>query len=251
MLNESTLDKIAETYHHADMPDMFIENLSQLFEVPWIHSQIPLNSSILDLGYGDGLVFDSLLDFAESSNCKIVMVEGSKKLVATAIEHAKGRGTITHGFFETIQSDIKFDVILASHVLEHVDEPVALLNHLATLANPGARIVGLVPNKESIHRRLAVEMQLQPELDTLSPRDHLVGHRRVYSLETLTQEFNSSRWKIRSHRGFFLKPLANAQMLNFSHALIAALLSVSDNLPTEFCANIAFVAELRSSDQNQ
>jgi 2-polyprenyl-3-methyl-5-hydroxy-6-metoxy-1,4-benzoquinol methylase len=245
MLNEERLDEIAEEYHQANMQDMFIENMGQLYELPWIHSQIPRGSRILDLGYGDGLVFDSLLNFAETNDCSVSMIEGSGKLVEQAQKHANGRAKVEQSFFETYTSDRKFDVILASHVLEHVDDPVELLKHMASICNKGAKIVGLVPNSGSIHRRLAVRMGLQPYLDSLSSRDHLVGHQRVYSLATLTEHFNSSPWQIKETRGFFLKPLANSQLLSYDKALISALLQISDELPTEICANIAFSAELR------
>lgn len=245
MLNEERLDEIAEEYHQANMQDMFIENMGQLYELPWIHSQIRRGSRILDLGYGDGLVFDSLLNFAETNDCSVSMIEGSGKLVEQAQKHANGRAKVEQSFFETYTPDRKFDIILASHVLEHVDDPVELLKHMATICNEGARIIGLVPNSGSIHRRLAVLMGLQPYLDSLSPRDNLVGHQRVYSLATLTEDFNSSPWQIKETRGFFLKPLANSQLLSYDKSVIAALLQISDELPTEICANIAFSAELR------
>ena len=244
MLNEERLNEIAQEYHQADMKDMYIENMGQFYELPWIHNQIPDGSRILDLGYGDGLVFDSLLDFAETHSCSVTMIEGSGKLVEQANEHAKGRAKVEHSFFETYNPDEKFDVVLASHVLEHVDNPVSLLNHLATICNKGAKIVGLVPNSESIHRRLAVLMGLQPFLDSLSPRDHMVGHQRVYSLASLTHDFATSPWNLIESRGFFLKPLANSQLLNFDESLISGLLKISDDLPTELCANIAFSAEM-------
>ena len=244
MLNEERLNEIAEDYHQADMKDMYIENMGQFYELPWIHNQIPSGSQILDLGYGDGLVFDSLLDFAATNGCSVTMIEGSGKLVEQAQQHANGRANVVHSFFETYSSDQKFDVVLASHVLEHVDNPVDLLNHLSKICNSGAKIVGIVPNSESIHRRLAVLMELQPYLDSLSTRDHIVGHQRVYSLATLTEDFNLSPWSLIDTRGFFLKPLANSQLLNYDKSLITALLKISDEMPTELCANIAFSAEL-------
>jgi len=39
-----------------------------------------------------------------------------------------------------------FDVILASHVLEHVADPVAVVFRLHTLLKPGGRLLVLVPN---------------------------------------------------------------------------------------------------------
>jgi hypothetical protein len=43
-------------------------------------------------------------------------------------------------------------------------------------------------------------------------------------------------------RGFFVKSLANSQMLNLSEEVIWGLCEVSDDLPVEFGANIGLVA---------
>jgi hypothetical protein len=86
-------------------------------------------------------------------------------------------------------------------------------------------------------------MGLQPELDTLSPRDELVGHLRVYSVDSLRKDFEATGFRLVEMRGFFLKPLSNQQMLSYTHDLILALNVVAGDLPTEYCANIAFVIE--------
>ena len=46
---------------------------------------------------------------------------------------------------------------------------------------------------------------------------------------------------IESHRGFFLKVLANSQMIHLEVGVLEGLLRLSDGLPTEDCANIGFV----------
>ena len=85
-------------------------------------------------------------------------------------------------------------------------------------------------------------MEIQPELDSLSARDLLVGHQRVFGVESLTELFSNSSWSLQELRGFFFKPLSNSQMLDFSPELIEAMLKISNQIPTEMCANIAFVA---------
>ena len=84
-------------------------------------------------------------------------------------------------------------------------------------------------------------MGIQPQFDTLSARDHLVGHLRVFNLVNLEKLLQNGGWDIIERRGFFLKPLANSQMLNFDKGLIRAMCEISDELPPEFCANIAIV----------
>jgi hypothetical protein len=88
-------------------------------------------------------------------------------------------------------------------------------------------------------------MGLQEKLDTLSPRDKIVGHLRVYSIESLKQDIEQSYLEITSLKGFFLKPLANSQLIKFDKSLVDALLVVSDELPVDLAANIGFVACIR------
>jgi hypothetical protein len=104
--------------------------------------------------------------------------------------------------------------------------------------------VVVVPNRDSLHRQLAVAMGLQPALDTLSARDHLVGHQRVYDFLTLEQHLRGAGFEVIERRGFFLKTLPNGMMLDHSPALIRALNTVGDSLPPHLMANIAVRALL-------
>jgi len=47
-----------------------------------------------------------------------------------------------------------FDLVLAMHVLEHDDDPAALLTHIVEMAGPGGTIVIEVPNIDCIWTRL-------------------------------------------------------------------------------------------------
>ena len=245
------LEKIAKDYHAGSFEDMWIEKAGQDFEWPWIQKQIKDNSEILDLGFGDGHSFNRLKEIAVSKNLMVTVLEGASSLVIEASERATERFKIVHGFFEDHQSLEGYDLIIASHVLEHVDSPQYLLKHLATLLRPNGIILGIVPNCESIHRRLAVNLGLQPNLDTLSSRDHIVGHQRVYSANSLRSDFEQSGWTITEMRGFFLKPFSNSQLIPFGPDIVNALLAVSDEIPLEFCANLGFIAKVhegRTSD---
>jgi hypothetical protein len=101
-----------------------------------------------------------------------------------------------------------------------------------------------VPNKESIHRQLAVIMGLQSALDSLGARDHLVGHQRVYSLDTLGADVKAAGLKVDQEEGFFLKLLPNSMMLDYSIDLLEALNKISFQLPDKLLANIGIIAKL-------
>ncbi len=236
------LEKIAQNYHDGKLDDMWIEKAGQDFEWPWIQSQIPKNSRVLDLGYGDGHSFNNLQGIADEQNLQITLVEGAPTLVAHAQSRSISRMEVVQGFFETYDARKDFDVVIASHVLEHVDSPVELLKHLKTLVKPTGVMVGIVPNRESIHRRLAVRIGIQPELDSLSPRDLIVGHQRVYSCVSLREDFRAGGWEVLELKGYFLKPFSNSQLNPLGKQVIDSLLSISSELPVEICANIGFIA---------
>ena len=240
------LEQIAQNYHDGHLDDMWIEKAGQDFEWPWVESQIQNDSNVLDLGYGDGHSFFNLQAIAAQKNLRVTLVEGAPTLVQIANERAKDRMEVVQDYFETYSTLKDFDLIIASHVLEHVDSPVELLKHLASLMRPGGKMVGIVPNRESIHRRLAVSMGIQDELDSLSPRDILVGHQRVYSTETLQADFTSAGWLVTEVKGYFLKPFSNSQLIPLGEKVIQSLLEISPELPAQLCANLGFVA--RPSD---
>ncbi len=246
-MNEQ-LNEIARSYHQKGLPDMHIEKLCQEYEINWLLSTIGASSlNILDLGFGDGINFEPLAKYHN-----LTLVEGSDALAKNARLRSVELGLdvkVHCGLFEEFYSETRFDLIVASHVLEHVDQPINLLTHLEQFLKPGGRLIGIVPNSESLHRRLGVAMGLHHKLDDLSERDKLVGHQRVYNLTELKNDLNNGGFAIIEHRGFFAKLLANHQMLHLDERVLGGLLSMSDNLPSDFCANIGFVA-IRLKDSN-
>ena len=87
-------------------------------------------------------------------------------------------------------------------------------------------------------------MGLQPQLDTLGKRDLLVGHQRVYSLQTLEEDLNHAGFQVINRTGFFLKTLPNSMMKEYSPELIQALNVISSEIPPQWLANIGVLATL-------
>ena len=237
-VRKEQLEKIAFDYHtNEKIPDIHIENLCQEYFIDWLLKQIPKTAHVLELGYGDGLVTAALAQ----SGCQLTLIEGAKTLADIASsKHANINCIET--LFEDFCPENRFDVILASHVLEHVDYPQELLKLMATWLTDTGKIIVVVPNRNSLHRQLAVVMGLQPSLDTLSTRDLLVGHQRVYSLDILKEHISESGLIPVESMGFFLKVLPNAMMLEYSQELLWGLNAISNSLPPDMMANIAVIA---------
>ena len=140
--------------------------------------------------------------------------------------------------FEDFDAKGSYESVVASHVLEHVADPVALLKKLRGYAK---RLIVLVPNAQSWHRKLAAQMSLIPDVYELSERDKIEGHQRVYDRNSLDIDLALAGWEAIQWKGFFLKTLPNSMMLNHSPALIRAMNEVNVR-PCE-AANIGVVCE--------
>lgn len=238
-MSKHELDRIAERYHaSAEVPDKHIEDLCQEYCGSWILESMGKAQRVLELGFGEGIITRLLVEDGR----QVTTVEGSGVLFEQLRQTFGGSVHAVRSMFEHFVPEHPFEAVVASHILEHVDHPVALLKRMRGWIAPGGKLIIVVPNRESLHRRLAVIMGLQPELDTLSPRDLLVGHQRVYSLAGLERDLQEAGLNAAVKTGFFLKPLANSMMLGYSTALLQAMNQIAPQVPVELLANIGVVA---------
>ncbi len=160
----------------------------------------------LELGPADGVMTHLLLPHFES----LTIVEGSETLLAS-IPPAPNL-TKVHALFEAYEPRQQFNTVIAEHILEHVEDPVALLRKTKGWLARGGKLVLGVPNANSIHRLVAVKMGLLRHPCELNQRDHILGHRRVYTRQTLTDDLKAAGLRIVEMGGVFFKPLSNQQI---------------------------------------
>jgi 2-polyprenyl-3-methyl-5-hydroxy-6-metoxy-1,4-benzoquinol methylase len=240
-MNQDYLDTIAESYHLGlDIDDKFIEDISQEFFCDWIKKNFRKNLRCCEMGFGDGITAKLLHNYFDNYS----VIEGSPKLVKEA-QNRIPELNIKCNLFEKYKPENTFDIVLALHVLEHVDKPAEILEIISSWLSPGGSVLILVPNKNSLHRIFAKEMGLIDSLDTLSARDHKVGHQRVYDFDTLEVDLNKSGFEVKQKKGFFLKPLPNSMMTSFDPRLIFEFNKASLFLPDEYLANISVEAYIK------
>jgi hypothetical protein len=124
-----------------------------------------------------------------------------------------------------------------------VDNPVELMIRIGSWISKNGELIIIVPNSQSIHRRLALEAGLINALDDLSARDKMVGHLRVYDLNMLKKHLQSAGFEIVESTGLFLKPFSNSQLLHLDRKIIDAMNTISVNFPAEFGANLLIRAK--------
>lgn len=135
-----------------------------------------------------------------------------------------------NSLFEEFNTEEKFDTIIIDHVLEHVDDPIWLLKMSSSLLSDNGRILIGVPNANSIHRLVAVKMNILNDQCDLNERDLTVGHRRVYTKETMQKDIFESGLKIIESGGIFFKPLSNSQIQkNWTNEMIEGFYKLGDD----------------------
>lgn len=194
-------------------------------------------SSALELGSADGHMTRFLIEDFE----KVTTVDGSKELL-DRIPDTPNLVKI-HSYFEELRPDQKFNTIVLEHILEHVDDPVALLKLAKGWLTPGGVMLMGVPNALSFHRLAAVKMGLLETPYQLNERDRQVGHQRVYDMETFKKDILAAELNIKHTGGVFLKPLSNKQIEdNWTDEMIVGFYELGKDFP-EHAAEIYAVCE--------
>ena len=234
----SNLDKVAADYHlNANVQDKDYDAMFHKMCLEWIQPMILESKSILQLGYGEGILAAALI----SKDARMDIIEGSSILADHAKEKLPKNVVVHNQLFEEFCPTRLYDCIVATNVLEHVDDPIKIFGLLHNWLSTDGLAIVTVPNAESLHRRLAVEMKIQNSIYALSERDHIVGHQRVYDMSSLVDQAQKAGFKIRERRGFVLKVLANSQQNSMSEEIITAFHTVSSVLDPEILANIGLV----------
>ncbi|MFX1343480.1 MAG: class I SAM-dependent methyltransferase [Promethearchaeota archaeon] len=223
---KKNIDDIAEWY---DSPSGFTKEWPKLYQklISFRYQAIKpylKGKSILEIGFANGDMTQYLFRHFEV----VIGLEGGQpfieKIKKRFPEHYKsGQLKIIHTLVENFDSEDKYDVVLMSHVLEHLDNPVEILRKLKKFVKKDGVILILVPNANSLHRQVGVKMNILRRVDELNEQDKKLGHKRVYTWNILKKQIIKADLKILKFEGYFLKPLANSQIEKwFSEDLINA-----------------------------
>jgi 2-polyprenyl-3-methyl-5-hydroxy-6-metoxy-1,4-benzoquinol methylase len=167
-----------------------------------------IHGSVLELGSFKGFFTRHLLDHFKNVTC----VEASDEAISEA-QAALGNGlNYVLGRFEDVVLEEKYENIIITHVLEHLDDPVAVLSKALTKwLKPGGRVFVACPNANAASRQIAVKMGLISHNQAISKAESVHGHRITYSLDTLERDVVAAGHKVIHRGGIFFKALANFQ----------------------------------------
>lgn len=177
--------------------------------------------SLLELGSFRGDFTARLLPDFDDVTC----VEVSDVAIEDARKKLGDRVAFVNSRLESVSLPRRYDNIVFTHVLEHIDEPVKVLRRInREWLEEHGRLFLACPNANAPSRQIAVKMGLVSHNAAVTPAEAAHGHRRTYSLDTLERDAVAAGLKVVHRSGIFFKTLANFQ---FDRLLATDIISES------------------------
>ena len=142
----------------------------------------------------------------------ITCVEASNEAIEIAKQNLDSNVIYYNSMFETVELPKKYDNIILTHVLEHIDDPIALLTKIQNeWLSENGKLFLVCPNANVPSRQIAVKMGLISHNSTVTPSEKEHGHQITYTLDTLERDAKNGNLNIIHRSGIFFKALANFQ----------------------------------------
>jgi 2-polyprenyl-3-methyl-5-hydroxy-6-metoxy-1,4-benzoquinol methylase len=166
------------------------------------------NGNLLELGSFKGDFTKRFLPYFNDITC----VEASDEAIAIAQKEIGSGAKYINSLFESVDLPTKYDNVILTHVLEHIDNPVNILKRINDewLSDQG-RFFLVCPNANAPSRQIAVKMGLISHNSAVTPSEKEHGHNITYTLDTLERDAKAAGLKVVHRSGIFFKALANFQ----------------------------------------
>lgn len=223
--NQPELDRLEAIatdglYNTGPMPAS-LKHLAGIFGRHW------RGTRCLELGPAEGIVTEELAQAFPD----LTVVDGSSTFCRELTARFPDV-SVVNALFEEYEPPAPFDTVVLGHVLEHVIDPVGLLERIRGWVAPGGVLLATVPNAQSLHRQAAVLMGLLPAEDALNATDLHYGHRRVYDPAGLRADVTAAGFTVVTDGGYWLKPVSNAQIAEqWTPEMLAAFLALGERYP--------------------
>ena len=164
--------------------------------------------NLLELGSFRGEFTKRLIPYFDDITC----VEASNEAVVFARRELNNKVKIINSPFESVNLPDRYDNIILTHVLEHLDDPVGTLKRInREWLSEAGRLFLVCPNAHAPSRQIAVRMGLISHNAAVTEAEVKHGHRITYTLDTLERDARAGGLRVVYRSGIFFKALANYQ----------------------------------------
>lgn len=162
----------------------------------------------LELGCFKGNFTEHMLRYFDDITC----VDASGEAITVAKERIGDKALFIHSTFEELTLQKTFKNIFLVHVLEHIDDRIALLKKINDEWMDEDSVLFLAcPNGNAPSRQIAVNMGLIDHNTAVTDAEKKHGHRVTYTLDTLVSDAKKAGLNVVFKSGVFFKALANFQ----------------------------------------
>jgi 2-polyprenyl-3-methyl-5-hydroxy-6-metoxy-1,4-benzoquinol methylase len=186
----------------------------------------------LEVGVGKGQIaeylvgeFDQVDLIEPAQNCHKVLKHKFGSLIND--DSIKKGVNLYKVCFEEFETTKKYNAIFMIGLLEHVINPLLILRKALHLLALDGCIIIMVPNADSLHRQIGVDMEIINNTTEITQDDAQIGHRRWYTWSSLMNLIIDSGLYVIHGRSVLLKPFPNVIMDLFNSDYMDALYRVS------------------------
>lgn len=224
------VNQSSQNYYFSEQQrgiDNRIKKLMMLQLLPYIRGD-----RVLELGFVDGMFTDVML----RHGLRVAILEGAAKHVNYArkkYEREKNI-TITHDYFETFDTQDKFNTILAGDMIQYLDDPVSFFSKSRSWLRDDGVVLVTTPNSRSFHRRIGSYLGISTHPGKVTSHEQATGNIMMYDQYQLRDVLIKSGLCVHFVKGCFLKPLSSRQMEAWDDSLLNAFLQIGNELG-EYC----------------
>ncbi|MFM7682365.1 MAG: class I SAM-dependent methyltransferase [Bacteroidota bacterium] len=166
------------------------------------------HGNLLELGSFKGEFTQRFLSYFNDITC----VEASDEAIIEAKQKLGKEIKFFNSVFEEVNLPSKYDNIIMTHVLEHIDDPISVLKRINDewLSDNG-RFFLVCPNANAPSRQIAVKMGIITHNSAVTPAEKQHGHNITYTLDTLERDVKAAGLNVVYRTGIFFKAMANFQ----------------------------------------
>ena len=192
--------------------------------------------TILEVGCALDPIFLHIPDSIE-----VTTVEPTEEFFFDAQKKAQEQNNVTlhNCSLEEFRTQKKFDIIVISGVLHEVLDPDIFLAKVLALSTTDTVVHVNVPNANSFHRRLALEMGLISDVQQISDNQKAMQQsQKFYTIETLEASLVKSGFAIVDRGGYLIKPFTHEQMTSLiegkylTNTMIDGLFEMGKHFPS-------------------